>query len=335
VTGDVLSVVEAAYADAGDADTWLRGTLAAIAPHLDRGAGVLAHRFAHEGERLRIWSVIGQGADESMVAQFGEAARGVWQEEPHQTRLRAAYYPRAPSATTIRRLFPTLDPSTVLAELVRGLSVPVHRDGFGVYGADPSGHGCLFFTLQTKPLHVSARTLAHWERVAVHLAAGYRLARRRTGEADAVLDPVGKVLHLENGVSTTHRESLSHASRAIDRARGKLRRVDPDRALSLWKGLVAGRWSLVEHFDHDGKRYLVAKRNGLDLRPWPALTDREAQALAFVAEGQTLKLVGYQLGVSTGTVAGDLMRAQRKVGVASRLELVAAYRARRAAEEGP
>ena len=145
-----------------------------------------------------------------------------------------------------------------------------------------------------------------------------------------MLDPAGKVLHLESGVSPAQGESLSEGARAIDKARGKLRRVDPERSLALWRGLVDGRWSLVEQFDHDGKRFVVAKRNSLPLRPWHTLTERELQTVALVAEGQGLKLVAYQLGVSIATASRDLQRAARKLGLASRLKLLSAYRAQNA-----
>ncbi|HEY6462707.1 MAG TPA: helix-turn-helix transcriptional regulator, partial [Polyangiaceae bacterium] len=116
---------------------------------------------------------------------------------------------------------------------------------------------------------------------------------------------------------------------AIDRARGRLRRVEPERALSLWKGLVAGTWSLVDQVDHDGRRFVVAKRNPIERRAWETLTARETQVLACAAEGHALKMIAYQLGISTSTAATDLACARRKLGFASRLELVAAYRSRR------
>jgi hypothetical protein len=50
------------------------------------------------------------------------------------------------------------------------------------------------------------------------------------------------------------------AAKAIDRARSRAR-SNEDEALELWQGLVAGRWSLVEQFDSDGRRFLVARKN--------------------------------------------------------------------------
>jgi DNA-binding CsgD family transcriptional regulator len=202
-------------------------------------------------------------------------------------------------------------------------------DSLGVVAGNVSGHGCIFFTGVVAASRLAPRDKALWSRIAVHLATGYRLALQRETPTDAVLSPAGKLLHLESGVDAHQGASLSTATRAIDRARSKLRRTDPERALALWKGLVEGQWSLVDQFDHDGRRYVLAKRNTPAARPWRLLTDREAQVVAHAAEGQTHKLIAYQLGISTGTVALDLARARAKVSARSLLDLVAAYRAAR------
>ncbi|HEY6462705.1 MAG TPA: LuxR C-terminal-related transcriptional regulator [Polyangiaceae bacterium] len=207
--------------------------------------------------------------------------------------------------------------------------VTLWRDVLGVIGGDPSGHGCILFAPDPAPHHLSPREAAFWQRIAAHVATGYRLARGRTSEPDAVLDPGGKVLHREAGVDQDEASDLGAATQAIDRARGRLRRVEPERALSLWRGLVAGKWSLVDQIDHDGRRFVAARRNPIEHRAWESLTAREAQVVACAAEGQSLKIIGYQLGVSMTTAATALASARRKLGFGSRLELVAAYRSRR------
>ena len=100
-----------------------------------------------------------------------------------------------------------------------------------------------------------------------------------------------------------------------------LRREDPAAAVDLWRGLVAGRWSLVDHFDTDGRRYLVARRNdprALDPR---ALSDRERQVARFVALGHANKLIAYELGISEASVATHVRRAAAKLGVDGRVQL--------------
>jgi DNA-binding CsgD family transcriptional regulator len=327
VKGDVLSIIEAAYAESASADAWLQGMLVAIGPHLDHGAGVFARSYRHwpGGFWHGPTHALGAGPDE--VAAVDGLSQ--WLER----------LPRAEAIRRMRRAYPLapmiafasqLVGRRILAELAASYPRPV-SDSLGVIAGDPSGHGCVFFTMG-KTSRVPPRTRALWQRIAAHVVGGYRLAREHERKTEAVLDPVGKVLHREGGMTGLEANALSDAARGIDRARGRMRRVDPDRALDLWKGLVAGRWSLVDQFDHDGKRYVFAKRNALDVLPWHSLTERELRVLAYAAEGQTLKITAYQLGVSVSTIAEDLARVKRKLGLTSRVELVTRYRARRAEE---
>jgi DNA-binding NarL/FixJ family response regulator len=106
---------------------------------------------------------------------------------------------------------------------------------------------------------------------------------------------------------------LREGVRAIERARGPLRRRDPREAIELWRGLVAGLWSLVDHFDSDGRRYLVAHRNDPRTPDPRGLTERERQIVAYADLGQSNKHIAYQLGLSPSTVAVHLARAREKL----------------------
>jgi DNA-binding CsgD family transcriptional regulator len=320
---DVLSIIEAAYAESADAEEWLGGALAAMHAQLNQGGGVLARRF--HVRRDSLWQGAAQaiGVAPEEVAATDRAAAWLNDLPPAQAMAVARQmFPLAPVAARLSQL---IDPS-VMPHLVANYERPV-TDSLGVIAADPSGHGCVFFRIEDKPDPVSRRATALWERIAAHLVTGYRLARERQAKAEAVLDPGGKVLHREKEVTRDDASTLSDAAKEIDRARGRLRRVDPQRALTLWKGLVSGRWSLVDEFDHDGRRFVVAKRNAITTRAWSALSEREAQILAYLAEGQAPKLIAYQLGLSTAAVAAALSRIMRKLSVSSRFELITAYRA--------
>src|SRR5688572_6391354 len=48
-TSDVLGIVEAAYAIDRPDDVWLREIARACRPHLDRGFGIAAFMFRHDG----------------------------------------------------------------------------------------------------------------------------------------------------------------------------------------------------------------------------------------------------------------------------------------------
>jgi DNA-binding NarL/FixJ family response regulator len=113
--------------------------------------------------------------------------------------------------------------------------------------------------------------------------------------------------------------------RAMENARGRLRRSDPDEALLLWQGLVDGTWSLVDQHESDGKRYLLARRNAPDVRDPLALTPRERVVLAFAAMGHQNKFIAYLLGLPVSKVAGHLAGARRKLRVTSRAELIRCF----------
>ena len=137
------------------------------------------------------------------------------------------------------------------------------------------------------------------------------------------LDPSDRFLHATSAAKEpAAREGLAEAVRRMELARGRLRRADPDEALALWQGLVDGTWSLVDHSDSDGKRYLLARRNEPGMRDPRALARHERAALAFAALGHQNKYISYLLGISVSAVAQNLRTAQRKLGLASRNELI-------------
>ena len=111
----------------------------------------------------------------------------------------------------------------------------------------------------------------------------------------------------------------------IERARTAQGRSDPDAAMESWEGLVDGRWSLVDRFDTDGKRFVVAVKND-PAHPDPrGLTMREREVSEFVGLGRSTKEISYILGVSLSAVTNLTARAQEKLGLSSRAELAAFF----------
>ena len=153
----------------------------------------------------------------------------------------------------------------------------------------------------------------------------HRRSRRAPWDADAVLTIRGRVEHAESPEAQLResRSALRDAAAAVDRARGKLRRIDPDSALGQWMGLVDGRWSLVDKFDTDGKRYVLARRNEPRVGGLGLLTERERAVAFYAAMGRSNKHIAYDLGIAHSTVRVLLARAAAKLGVKTRDELVA------------
>ena len=171
---------------------------------------------------------------------------------------------------------------------------------------------------------------ARWTRVAVHLASAWRLRRslrdagaRSIDAAEAVLAPDGRVEHARDAARTKDaRQALAHAARAIERGKSTRGKRNGDCAVAEWTGLVAARWSLVDHFESDGKRWLVARKNDVADVGQADLSPRELQAVAFAALGHSNKLIAYEMGIAAETVRVLLHRAARKLGARDRGELI-------------
>lgn len=200
-------------------------------------------------------------------------------------------------------------------------------DSVGIVAADPAGHGVCASIGLPERRGLSERQLRLLDRVAVHLSAGRRLREKKQSrlldDAEAILSSNGKVLHALKAAKNK-RESL-HAARARRDEASKLKH-DPEKALEIWKGLVGGRWSLVDHFDTDGKRLLLAVKNAPQIDPRADLSPRERRVCALVAMGHRDKEIAYSLGLSLGSVTAALHRARMKLKVSSRTELAAAWR---------
>jgi DNA-binding NarL/FixJ family response regulator len=112
---------------------------------------------------------------------------------------------------------------------------------------------------------------------------------------------------------------LRSAVQSIERARTTLR-GDVRAALGLWRGLVSARWSLVDAFEADGARYIVARENIPDAR-LSGLTPTESCVVTYAARGFSTKEIAYTLGVSDATVRVLIRRAVQRCGVRDRHEL--------------
>src|SRR5262249_33539384 len=138
----------------------------------------------------------------------------------------------------------------------------------GVGCATGTGESVTFMALLKERRNPTALERKRWPQVAAHIGAGLRLRnklRNLSPEAlpvEAVLDAQGK-MHDGQGPATGRdsRENLREAVLRIERARTNAGRSEPDAALDNWEALVEGRWSLVDRFDSDPKRYVIAVNN--------------------------------------------------------------------------
>jgi DNA-binding NarL/FixJ family response regulator len=110
--------------------------------------------------------------------------------------------------------------------------------------------------------------------------------------------------------------TLRAAASAVVRQRPTPGRV---RSVALWNAFWTGDWFLVDHFDDDGRRFLVARRYGRSGRQ--GLSSRQWQVAVLVAGGYANKQIAHELGLAESTVATYLAQAMAKLGVRSRMEL--------------
>ncbi len=208
----------------------------------------------------------------------------------------------------------------------------VAHDMIGVNGLDPSRTGCIIGGFWGEHQRLGVRERAAWDRVSTHLSAAFRLQRALQAKAssaptEAVLAPSGRVLHAEQPAQDRSvRDALGEACQAIERARTRQGRLEGEISLSLWRSLVSERWTLVDTYERDGKRYVVARRNDIRFPRPDALSPRERQALSFAVLGDSNKLIAYELGISASTVGVLLYRAAQKLRCSSRAELLQRFR---------
>jgi DNA-binding NarL/FixJ family response regulator len=102
---------------------------------------------------------------------------------------------------------------------------------------------------------------------------------------------------------------------------------------ALRAALRRHRYKVVDQFDASGRHYIVALEDEPD-RSLAALTERERQIVGALVQYETTKAVAYELAVSDSTVRVLLARAIKRLGLRTRHELLALYRAAVAAASG-
>jgi DNA-binding CsgD family transcriptional regulator len=328
---DAIRIIEAGYAHASSDEQWLSPILEAFEP-LTRGMSAMAGivDFAEAGPKVGNW--VGR---DRMPGWLPAAWQGMYAHlgEHHPAALRAILSPN-PSVVCWSSERGSCIPAAALPP-IRALfrEWPIFKDCLGVLSAEPVGPSVLVSVPYQDDVAIPPRTRWQLARATAHLCAAIRLRRRAAIEpprpdglapdVEAVLDPAGKVHDARGGAeSRDARTSLGAIVRRVERARGRLRHADPEEALDIWLALFDGRWSVVEHVESDGRRYLLARRNAPGARDPMAVTQGERDVLACIARGHSNKYTAYLLGLATSTVSTRLESALRKLGLSSRREAI-------------
>lgn len=211
------------------------------------------------------------------------------------------------------------------------------KDVLYLTAVDGRGAGVAIVAPLAEPTSLSRQEAERWQMLAAHVEAGHRLrqglaaekseTRARTDlphDAEAIFDATG--FRVTDAVGPAQQSAttrkLREAALRVDRARGPLRNEDPEEALETWKALVRGRWSMVDWFDSDGRRFVLAIPNAPHVSDPRGLTERESQVVASAGLGHTNKMIAYRLGLSTSRVSTILRSAMRKLNFRTRSQLV-------------
>lgn len=162
------------------------------------------------------------------------------------------------------------------------------------------------------------RRVRNMRRALPHLSAALRLRRALSPEQPSQPGPGGAVLdvsgRLQDGaLSPPLRDRLREAVLARDRARTLQGRESPQE-LDGWTALVDGRWSLIDLFEENGRRYVVAHPNLPEVRDPRYLEPLERVVFSGLSRGLSNKAMGYELGLTEGTIAGYVRSLRLKMG---------------------
>lgn len=206
----------------------------------------------------------------------------------------------------------------------------VYPDSFNIVALDATRRGVVLAIAMADAAKATLdpAVFETWSLLIAHIAAGHRLVSTlHASEPEVILSPDGRVEHAVAEVrDLVAIDALRERVAAVDRLRTH-ERGDADLATEVWQGLTEGRWSLVDHFESDGRRFYLARENRPAVR-LVELGEREEQIARAAALGHSNKLIAYELGVSVSTVTAHLKSAAQKLGAGSRLDLIRAVRKR-------
>lgn len=323
----VIDSTEQAYDLSVSSEAWLARVVERLRPALDTGLGIFGWLYdARDFQNLVLSNPVFLGTPDELPAALVACSSDPDTRVEH-TRMHYRT-PAGPFSASLGQEFAAFKPWP------RHLHPLGVKDLMVVNGIDANRKGCAISAPRSNIARISPERLALLQHFSTHLATASRLRRRvqssahRPGpehsQVEAVLSPAGGLVHAaKTGRSRGAKDALSLAVRAAERARGKLKRARPDEAMRIWRSLVAGRWSLSDHFESDGRRYILAYVNSPAAPAVRPLSELERQVLSCSALGKANKLIAHELGVPLSTVSSALKRAAAKLGAQRPRDLVA------------
>jgi DNA-binding NarL/FixJ family response regulator len=309
----VREVTRSAYAFSGSLEEWASAVHEVLGPSLDFGQGTLVGvvEFPDKGVRIRHLSSRGGASrmHHAVVRLSAFLAPAKLRESFFNGRVLGASSSHYDDADFER-----------MQARARGSRT---RDAAGFCVNDAVDHGFMLVSPSQHYLRFPEQPTPIIRRLGAHIATGLRLQRILTSAAfedpcvEAILDPDGRLQHTVGMARMRGAlESLRQSVLAREGADDEAVATDP-----AWNAVLAGRWSLVDRFDSDGRRFVVAYRNPPGVLDPRRLTPREEGVTALAAIGRSNKEIAGQLGVTQSTVATLLAAALGKLGLSSRTML--------------
>ena len=320
-TKDWIALLEAGYSLEGDEPTWLNHVLAQAAPLFDGGFWPIIWTYNFTPTTIQFQNSKSKGPSRSI--------KFLHQTVTAPSEVVDYFYRSGVQISSFSEAFLRWPHLRTMANRVTGGLV---RDALCIKAFTGRGSGLGVSNLFLKKINPTALERKRWPLMASHLGAGLRLralAESLTLDSpsvEGIFDAGGRLYDARDQVKKVSAgKALRDTVRRIDYFRTRAGRSDPDAALGAWEGLVQGRWSLVDHFDSDRRRFVVAIKNDPTYPDPRGLTMRERQVAEFVGLGHSSKEISYTLGVSHSAVTNCTARAQGKLGLSSLAELAAFF----------
>ncbi|HEX8111454.1 MAG TPA: LuxR C-terminal-related transcriptional regulator [Kofleriaceae bacterium] len=306
-------------------DGWLQNILRATEQFFDRGQGAIGWLLRRDQQLMPMAPTAINGGE-----RFIETATRIGAGLGARS-LSASVAPSRPSLETASEAL-DLGPDLLHEPAFREHAHPLGIKDFLAFKAT-SPCGKLSCTIGT-PLARIERTSSYdktpWRLLAKHMSFGLGVLHRsdnqplELSDAANVFAPDGRVLHLATTAGSDCLASLRRAVLARERAR--LTRTDPGEAVELLDGALH-RYALIDHFETDGKRFVIACAPCDAASPVDKLSPRLRQiANLLVTTGKSRKELAEQLGISIHTLDTEVKALYRRLNVRSRSELVTCAR---------
>lgn len=301
-------ITDAAYDFKSDLASWADGVHAALGPALDLGQGTLVALVLLPEQGLSIQHLASRGGASKIHHAIVRLSAFL-----APTKLRESFF----NGRFLGSSSGHYAESEVerMQQRSRGLG---SRDAAGFCVNDGVDHGLMVVSPTRDTLSLPQQASAIVRRLAQHISTGLRLQRVISGVAlddpaiEAIFDEAGRPQQTL-GMARLH-DGLERLREAVLlRARAPVSIEE-----TPWEAVIAGRWSLVDRFDSDGRRFIVAYRNPPGMLDPRRLTPREEGVTTLAAVGRSNKEIGFDLSISESTVATLLTTSLAKLGLASR-----------------